>query len=292
MLNTYELLEHILFDIEKDIKGKTNAESLAKEASMSSTHLQRLFRLVFDRPLANYIRSRKLAASLEALLKTDFKVIDIAGEYGFDYEQSYIRAFKREFGATPGEVRSVGHIIEVTPPLRLADKDKFDEDLFFGPSIVMVPEFSMVGRPHILPRRRSEDAPRVGKHFWRNDREVILHKSDENVYIGLTRIIDGQNCYMPSVPVNKIEDVPQGLEAYTFQAALCARFRYVGQHRPYDISPKLIRKMFEAIDSYHADENAGYYLMPELSFEKIDEGINFDGVFCKMEWFTPVIPKK
>ncbi|MCL2377149.1 MAG: helix-turn-helix domain-containing protein [Defluviitaleaceae bacterium] len=284
------MLEHALFEIEKDIKGKLNAESLAKAVSMSSAHLQRLFRLAFERSLANYIRSRKLAASLEVLLKTDFKVIDIAGEYGFEYEQSYIRAFKREFGVTPGEARSAGDIIEVTPPLRLIDKNKFDEDLFFGPSIVMVPEFYMVGRPHILPRRRSEDAPQVGKQFWRGDREKILHKSNEDVYIGLTRIIDGKNCYMPSVPVKKIEDVHQELEYYTFKAALCARFRYVGQHRPYDISPKLIKKMYEAVDAYRVDENAGYHLMSELSFEKIDAAY-FDGVFCQMEWFTPVTPK-
>ena len=290
MLNTYELLEHVLSEIEKNIKDKINAKSLAKTTAISPAHLQRLFRLVFERPLANYIRSRKLAASLEALLKTDLKVIDIAGEYGFEYEQSYIRAFKREFGTTPGEARLAGHILKVTPPLLLAGKNKVGDNLIFGPDIVMVPGFSVVGRPHILPKRRSEDAPKVGKQFWFNDRESIPHKTENSVYIGLTRIMDGQNCYMPSVPVKKIGHIPHGLEAYTFSPSLCARFRYIGQHHYFDISSKVAGGMFEAIDAYNNDETPGYILISELSFEKISEA-DYDGVFCKMEWFAPVLEK-
>jgi hypothetical protein len=32
------------------------------------------------------------------LLKTEINILDISHEHGFDYELSYIRAFKREFG--------------------------------------------------------------------------------------------------------------------------------------------------------------------------------------------------
>jgi AraC family transcriptional regulator len=147
-INTYELLQTVLLEIERDIKGKMDAKSLAKVVHLSASHLQRLFRLAFERPLANYVRSRKLAASVEALLKTGHRVIDIAEEYGFDYEQSYIRAFKREYGITPGEVRSGLHIIKVTPPLSLDAKSNIGGHLLFGPEIVMVPQFSLVGREH------------------------------------------------------------------------------------------------------------------------------------------------
>jgi AraC family transcriptional regulator len=42
-------------------------------------------------------------------------IVDIAIEYGFDYEQSYIRSFKREFGITPGSLRKNGQIVKTTP---------------------------------------------------------------------------------------------------------------------------------------------------------------------------------
>lgn len=42
-----------------------------------------------------YVQSRKLTSSLNELLSTNMRIIDIGLNYGFDYEQSYIRAFRR-----------------------------------------------------------------------------------------------------------------------------------------------------------------------------------------------------
>jgi AraC family transcriptional regulator len=49
-------------------------------------------------------------ASLERLLGTNCKLLDIALEYGFEYEQSYLRSFKREFGVTPGKFRKMNNL--------------------------------------------------------------------------------------------------------------------------------------------------------------------------------------
>jgi len=105
MLRTYDLLDSVLIDIEEGIRKGINADIVAKKHRLSEGHLRRLFKFTFDQPIANYIRLRKLKTSLNALLNTDSNLIDIALEYGFLYEQSYIRAFKREFGITPGELR-------------------------------------------------------------------------------------------------------------------------------------------------------------------------------------------
>jgi AraC-like DNA-binding protein len=111
-----ELLESVLIEIERNLKGYISDFVLADKFSLSKGHLCRLFRLAFGRPLGAYIRSRKLSASIEDLLNTDMNIIDIGSEYGFDYEQSYIRAFKREFGITPGGLRKNGQIVKITPP--------------------------------------------------------------------------------------------------------------------------------------------------------------------------------
>jgi len=131
MLRPYDLLENILIDIEKGIGEGVNADILAQKYSLSEGHLRRLFRFAFNQTLAGYIRSRKLAASLDVLLKTDAKLLDIALDYGFLYEQPYINAFKREFGLTPGSLRKSGRIVKVKPPLHLFDVNKFPDGLFF-----------------------------------------------------------------------------------------------------------------------------------------------------------------
>jgi len=105
MIRSNDLLKNVLIDIEKGIRDGINADIIAKKHALSESHLQRLFRLTFNQPLGLYIRTHKLAESIEDLLNTDLKIVDIALGYGFEYEQSYIRAFKRKFGITPGKLR-------------------------------------------------------------------------------------------------------------------------------------------------------------------------------------------
>ena len=120
MIRKYDLLKNVLIDIEEGIRDGINADIIAKKHTLSSIHLQRLFKFAFNQPLGAYIRSRKLTASLESLLSTKSNLINIALDYGFEYEQSYLRSFKREFGVTPGNIRKTGQTVKVTPPLDIA----------------------------------------------------------------------------------------------------------------------------------------------------------------------------
>ena len=101
--------------------------------------------------MANYVRSRKLEASLEKLLITKQVILGIAIEYGFEHLQSFIRAFKREFGVTSGELRKTGRIVKVKPPLRLFPSNQFGTGEIFGLEIVYVPGFYCVGKSYMIP---------------------------------------------------------------------------------------------------------------------------------------------
>jgi len=109
MLRTYDFFENVLIDIEEGIRDGVNSNTLARKYSISEGHLRRLFKFTFKQSLSCYIRSRRLAESLNDLFKTGAKLIDIALDYDFDYEQSYIRAFKREYGITPARLRKSCH---------------------------------------------------------------------------------------------------------------------------------------------------------------------------------------
>ena len=226
-------MERVLFEVENNIKSQLTVASLSKAVYISPSHLQRLFKFAFEQPIASYIRSRRLAASLEALLKTDLRIIDIAEEYGFEYEQTFIRAFKREFGHTPGNVRNAGLIVKIMPPLQLSTKNRTKNGLLFGPDIVMVPAFNLIGKQHRIPiEKRLDLAPKAGRSFWENEQADIAGKIDvDDVYIGLTTPCDDSHTYyLSSVRVCKATVTPPGLFASTFPASLCAKFRYIGQH--------------------------------------------------------------
>ena len=117
MLRTYNLLENVLIDIEEGIGNGIYSGILAEKHALSEGHLRKLFRLTFKQSLGGYIRSRRLTVSLDDLLKTDSNILDIALKYGFCYEQSYINAFKREFGMTPGNFRKSGHKEQLVFPI-------------------------------------------------------------------------------------------------------------------------------------------------------------------------------
>jgi AraC family transcriptional regulator len=109
MIRAHDLLKNVLIDIEEGIRNGINTDIIAKKHTLSESHLQKLFRLAFNQSLGFYIRLCKLAASIDDLINTDLSIIDIALAYNFEYEQSYIRAFKREFGITPGKLRKTLH---------------------------------------------------------------------------------------------------------------------------------------------------------------------------------------
>ena len=143
-MKPYPLLENILLDIEEGIKENIDAFTLSKRYNLSEIHLRRLFSFAFNRPISGYIRSRTLSESLNDLLHTDKKIIDIALEYGFGYENSYSRSFRREFGISPDNLRKSGQIVKIQPPLHLFDENKIDDNVSFGPEFVIVPQFHTI----------------------------------------------------------------------------------------------------------------------------------------------------
>ncbi len=291
-MEPYELLNQALTIIEDKASEKLSIPELAEKLYLSSTHLQRIFKFAFNVPLASYIRSRRLASSINELIETDLKIIDIANEYDFPYEQSYIRAFRKEFGITPGELRKSGEVIKITPPLALFDKSKIKDGALFGPDIVMVPGFRLMGKREKVSFDDSIVIPPVlGKRFWDEDRKKICNVQEPNAYYGLTRIEDiskGYSYYMPSVRVKEFSKLQEGFDTDDFPTSMCMRFRYIGKHHYYDINVDMARGMYDAIVEFANFNGRNYKLLDkELYFERIDTSA-YDGTYCQMEWYTPI----
>jgi len=296
MLNPYDLLGGVLNEIEKGLKDNINEKALADKFFLSNTHLRRLFKFTFRQPLGSYIRSRKLAASIDDLLRTDKNILDIIFEYGFEYEQSYIRTFKREFGITPGELRKSGQIVKITPPLQLLDSNKLGDGLFFGPDIVMIPQFHVVGKKYKVPFRDALVVdPSLAHQFFHNERMKIQDMINPDVHINICFKADAYEDYsysMPSVQVKNISNnIPKGCESFTFPTSLCANFRFIGTGNTH-LNMAVAEGMFNAIDDFMDDERQQYFLeRKRINFEKILSSTE-DGFFNQWEWFAPVVEKK
>ncbi|MCL2181780.1 MAG: hypothetical protein FWB83_11725, partial [Treponema sp.] len=70
MYKNDKLLENVLNEIEAGLKADIDTEYLAERFAVSSTHLRLLFKSAFGQTIGSYIRSRKMAVSIEDLLGT------------------------------------------------------------------------------------------------------------------------------------------------------------------------------------------------------------------------------
>ena len=295
MLKPFDLLEGVLNEIEEHLREDIHESVLTQKFSLSSVHLRRLFKFAFGRTIGAYIRSRKLAASIEDLLKTDMNIIDMAFEYGFSSEQSYIRAFKREFALTPGELRKTGKVVKVTPPLQLFDSNRLADSLIFGPDIVFVPRFYVAGKRHKVTF--VDDlvlTPRLANHFIDNERSKIPNMINPNVHINLCKeagIKDvDYSLFMPSAQVQSAKNIPKEFDCDTFPSSLCANFRFISPAGT-DVNMAVADAMFNAIDDFMDNEHQKYFLeRKRINFERFDS-LAYGGLFHQWEWFAPVVEK-
>lgn len=94
--------------IEANLDVDIHSSKVAGAAGISQWHFQRIFKALSSETLKTYIRSRRLANSLDKLLGGNDKIIDIAICAGFESQESFSRAFKKSFQLTPAQYRKLG----------------------------------------------------------------------------------------------------------------------------------------------------------------------------------------
>ncbi len=290
-MNLNDCLLKTLSIIEERRTDKLSVQELAAEAHHSSAHLQKVFRLTTGQSLMDYVRGRKLAYSLDDLLYTNLRVIDIAGKYGFEHEQSYIRAFCTEYGCTPGKARKNKLILPIRPRIAPEDLIAVGQGVLYKPYVVIVPPFCIVGKKFLLERfdriKHAMEPNRLAKQFFYEGRGDIKNIVDPDVYIGLVNKLEEDNVeYIPSAMVSDLSYVPEGYVGREISVHSSVCFRYIGEHSYEEISMETARDTYAAIDHYFSKQSR-YTRNTTFSFERIESRM-YDGTYCQMELYYPV----
>jgi len=101
-------LQHAIDYIEAHITEELDYSAIAKTACSSSYHFQKVFGLLCERTLGQYIRERRLTLAGSELSSSDLKVIDAALKYGYDSPESFCRAFTKFHGISPSQAKAYG----------------------------------------------------------------------------------------------------------------------------------------------------------------------------------------
>ena len=101
----YERIQRSIDFIEENLGTDIIAEEAAGQAFLSIAHFYRLFPEFTGYSFKEYVRKRRLSESLEKIAYSDESLVDIAYDTGFNTHESFTRAFFREFGINPSELR-------------------------------------------------------------------------------------------------------------------------------------------------------------------------------------------
>lgn len=104
--------------IESELDGEIDEGRVAVLSSYSYAMFSRLFSILTNMTLSEYIRLRKLTKAAMEINETDVKIIDIAMKYGYESPDSFTNAFKSFHHVTPTEVRN-GEAYRVVSPIQL-----------------------------------------------------------------------------------------------------------------------------------------------------------------------------
>lgn len=290
MIDIKETIADCVRFIEANLPNKISLDEVAMHCGISKYHLHRMFRSLTGESLMDYVLSRKLSASIDELIHTNMRVIDIALNYGFDYEQSYIRAFRKKFGYTPQKVRSKQMSLRITEKLNINDIYAVNNSAIYKPFFVFKQKSFFVGIRHkIMSKSGDRTANAFGRDFFYNHRDKVANAINPEVYYGYTDWSgnsEGYIYYMPSVQVQDLRNIPEGMYGIEIPAHKYVVFRFVGFFRPDEINGRQVGRLLVHMYSKWIF-NSGFQFADTFRFELIDTSLSEDH-YCELDIYQPI----
>lgn len=289
----YKEIKMLIGFIEENIKEKITLDDLAMTAGISKFYLSRIFHELSSMPLMKYIRLRKLTQSLFELLNTDLNVIDIAEEYGFNYQQSYIRSFVSAFGISPSKFRKEKSPVVIQNVINIDNMRGLGQ---FGiatkPHFAIYPSFYTMGIKHKIydtDDQKYHVANIKGNEFYYKHRYKIENVINPQVYFGIVETVwdKGYSYYIPSVQVSAMGKNTDRMVCYSIPTQYYAVFKYIGVHHARYTH---INNLQDLIDYIYNDwlPTAGYTQSAPYHFERIDVKISRND-YCEVDIYLPIV---
>lgn len=189
-MDKFQRISEVLHYIEDHLDDIADYEQIANAFCFSPYYFHRLFSAVVGKPIAAYIRERRLAKAARLLTDPDKTITSICFECGFNSSQSFCRAFRNSYGISPTDYRRLGY----TPVIMSVEEivEKFTNKLRGG--ILVNPK--MIKRGELLIAGVTGDGSKTCESWERfcelNEKIGFKNKVSDNGYE--VRIYNGDQC--------------------------------------------------------------------------------------------------
>ncbi|WP_456278666.1 AraC family transcriptional regulator [Bacillus sp. AK128] len=219
----YEVcIQRTLDYIEGNLNSPITLVELAEVACFSPFHFHRVFQTMVGESVMDYIRKRRLTNAAERLFYTDEKVIDIAFDLGFQYPESFNRAFKKFYAVSPRQYRDSKCL---SGPLigkaRLVITHSLG-GICMEPNIIKKPELHIIGyelKTRNVDGQNNRDIPEFWQQYMQNQLGCkIPNPIHQNQELGICTDFNpetGEFVYVIGMEVPKGTDVPEGMVSIT-----------------------------------------------------------------------------
>ncbi len=110
-------MNQVLDYIEQHLEDEIDYDRIARISLCPSGLFQRMFSILMNMPLSEYIRRRRLSSAALDLQRGESNILTIAIQYGYDSPDAFTYAFKRLHGVTPSQAKNQGIQLKLIPRL-------------------------------------------------------------------------------------------------------------------------------------------------------------------------------
>ena len=265
--------------IETVLEDEIDEKKITHLSGYSYAMFSRLFSILTETTLSEYLRVRKLTEAAIALRDTDEKVIDIAFRFGYESSDSFGTAFKNFHGFTPSEVRN-GKPFKLISRIQLALTVKGGRSM--NVTIQKKGSFTVAGFNE--ENINSSLCPKVWNKLYEKYSHEELASLGDGESVGICHDVESPNVinYMAGYIVTDVDKAKSmGLDILEVEEAEYAIVELKG------VVPECIHNGWKYVMEVFFPEH-GYVHSGSPDFEYYHEG-DMDSKDYKMELWIPIV---
>ena len=265
--------------IETVLEDEIDEKKITHLSGYSYAMFSRLFSILTETTLSEYLRGRKLTEAAIALRDTDEKVIDIAFRFGYESSDSFGTAFKNFHGFTPSEVRN-GKPFKLISRIQLALTVKGGRSM--NVTIQKKGSFTVAGFNE--ENINSSLCPKVWNKLYEKYSHEELASLGDGESVGICHDVESPNVinYMAGYIVTDVDKAKsRGLDILEVEEAEYAIVELKG------VVPECIHNGWKYVMEVFFPEH-GYAHSGSPDFEYYYEG-DMDSKDYKMELWIPIV---